>query len=306
MKKNLKYSGVVVPMVTPLTRAFSLDHGAVEKIFSIFYSNSVVPFIIGTTGESASLSYAMKKEYITKAGKLKTRGTILYAGISSNCLEESVDLARHCFDAGIDVVVATVPSYYLLSEDEMKKYFELLADRAGGPVMIYNIPSTTHMSIPLHIIDELSRHENIAGTKDSERSEERLKKSLQLWGSREDFSHFTGWVAKSVEALKNGSDGLIPSSGNLYPRLYHVLYEAVRNSESEKAYQLQNLSNTIGDLYQTGRSLAASLSALKLLMKEAGLCEAYVMPPLQPLSTDEEINLRREWQEISKRETVQL
>ena len=304
--KSKKYSGVIVPMITPLTESYRLDHGAVEKIFDNFYTNDVEPFIIGTTGESASLSLNMKQEYISKAGRIKKAGTVLYAGISSNCLEESVELARLCFEAGVDVVAATLPSYYLLSEDEMKRYFELLAERVGGPVIIYNIPATTYMSIPLHIIDELSYHENIVGTKDSERSEERLQESLKLWSARKDFSHFIGWAAKSAEALLGGSDGLIPSTGNLYPKLYKNLYEAAGNKEEERVYQLQKLSDIIGDLYQRGRSLGASLCVLKLLMKEAGICGSHIMPPLQPLSKEEEISVVQGWQEIIKRERIQL
>lgn len=304
--KNKKYSGVVVPMITPLTKSHRLDHDAVERIFGNFDNSGVAPFILGTTGESASLPYAMKKEYISKAGKIKKSGTVLYAGISSNCPEESVELAKHCFDAGVDVVAATLPSYYILSHDEMKKYFEYLADHAGGPVIIYNIPATTHISIPLNIIDDLSHHENIAGTKDSERSEERLEQSLKMWAARRNFSHFIGWAAKSAEALLGGSDGLIPSTGNLYPKLYKQLYDAAKMNERDKAEQFQNLSDIIGDLYQKGKSLGSSLSALKLLMKEAGICGSYVAPPIQPLSAGEETNLINEWQQIKKREKIQL
>ncbi len=53
MKKNKKYQGVIVPVVTPLTKTFSLDEQAVEKIFNLLYQHNAFPFILGTTGESA-------------------------------------------------------------------------------------------------------------------------------------------------------------------------------------------------------------------------------------------------------------
>ena len=111
-----KYSGIIIPAVTPLTSEFKLDHAAVEKMFANFYQHDVMPFILGTTGEAASLPLSLKHDYIHHAVKLKKPGIILYAGISSNCLSESIDLANQCFDAGVDVVAATLPSYYLLSE----------------------------------------------------------------------------------------------------------------------------------------------------------------------------------------------
>ena len=288
---NKKYSGVVVPAVTPLTSNYQLDYEAVEKMFDRFYQNKVMPFIIGTTGESASLPYSLKQEYIKAAAKLKAKETILYAGISSNCLQESIELAKEAFDAGVDVVAATLPSYYAFSESQMKQYFEQLAEQVPAPVIIYNIPATTHMSIPLKVIDELSYHENIVGTKDSERSEERLQQSLSLWSKREDFSHFLGWAAKSVEALINGSDGLIPSTGNLFPYIYNEMVKAVERGDNEEAYRFQKLSDVLGDLYQKGRLLGESLWALKVLMREEGLCQSYIMPPLQSLSMEEESKL---------------
>ncbi len=281
----------MVPAVTPLTSNYQLDYEAVEKMFDRFYQNKVMPFIIGTTGESASLPYSLKQEYIKAAAKLKAKETILYAGISSNCLQESIELAKEAFDAGVDVVAATLPSYYAFSESQMKQYFEQLAEQVPAPVIIYNIPATTHMSIPLKIIDELSYHENIVGTKDSERSEERLQQSLSLWSKREDFSHFLGWAAKSVEALINGSDGLIPSTGNLFPYIYNEMVKAVERGDNEEAYRFQKLSDVLGDLYQKGRLLGESLWALKVLMREEGLCQSYIMPPLQSLSMEEESKL---------------
>src|SRR4029079_9222738 len=131
----------------------------------------------------------IKMDYIKAAVKYKKPGTVLYAGISANVLCESVDLVKFCAENGVDAVAATLPSYYALNEAQMKKYFEQLADAIPLPLIIYNIPSTTHMSIPLAVIDELSHHPNIIGTKDSERSEERLMKSLDLWKQRKDFGH---------------------------------------------------------------------------------------------------------------------
>jgi 4-hydroxy-tetrahydrodipicolinate synthase len=64
----------VVPAVTPLTESFQLDHGAVESMFDNFYRNHVLPFILGTTGESASLPFELKADYVRQAGKNKQKG----------------------------------------------------------------------------------------------------------------------------------------------------------------------------------------------------------------------------------------
>jgi dihydrodipicolinate synthase/N-acetylneuraminate lyase len=288
MSIQKKYKGVVIPAVTPLKEDLSLDKEAVENIMLIFRSNKVIPFILGTTGESASFSHKFKLDLIQTAGKIKRPDMELYTGISSNCLEESIDLAHAGFDAGANVVVATLPSYYALSTRQMKKYFGQLADKVPGPLMIYNIPATTHMSIPLEVIDALSHHENIVGVKDSERSDERLKASLALWSQREDFSYFLGWAARSAEALMNGADGIVPSTGNFEPKLYNDLYDAAAAGDAARAMACQEWSDKKGNAYQQGRLLGESLAALKLIMQQNNFCKKYVMPPLQQLTPEEE------------------
>lgn len=299
-----KYRGIIIPTVTPLTFDFKLDEAGVETMFSNFAKHHVHPFILGTTGESVSLSQQVKKDYLKAAYKNKKKGTFLYAGISSNCLQESIDFANECADAGVDAVAATLPAYYALTESQMKIYFEQLANAIKVPLIIYNIPATTHMSIPLPLIDELSHHENIVGTKDSERSEERLDESIRLWKNRKDFSHFLGWAAKSADALIKGSDGLIPSTGNLIPDIYTEMEKVVAEGDEDRAHAMQRLSDAFGNVYQGGRTLGQSLSALKSLMFNAKICQPYVMPPLQLQSRQETKKLIDDFARTFRREEI--
>lgn len=301
MKKNKKFSGVIVPAVTPLTKGLQIDEAAVAKLFSSFYKHNISPFILGTTGEAASLPLAVKEQYVKAAAKNKQAGTILYAGISSNVVSESIEFAKFCADNAVDAVAVTLPSYYAMTESQMKIYFETLADAVPLPLIIYNIPATTHMSIPLQLIDELSHHPNIIATKDSERSDERLAQSLALWKDREDFGHFLGWAAKSAEALFGGSDGLIPSTGNLLPEIYEEMLQAVTASDEAKAFEMQKLSDVFGNVYQGGKTLGESLWALKALMQHKGICEDVVMSPLQALREEEKNRLIKEFIELKEK-----
>lgn len=306
MKVNKKFKGIIVPVVAPITSKYELDVNAVEKIFNHLYAHHAIPFILGTTGESASLSNEFKEEYLKTAAKLKPANGQLYVGISSNIVKDSIEFAKQCFDLGVDAVAATLPTYYKLSDEQIKGYFLQLADSIPGPLVIYNIPATTHMSIPLSIIEELSYHENIVATKDSERSVERLDESLKLWKDREDFSHFIGWAGQSAYALVNGSDGLVPSTGNFAPSVYYKMMQAVENGDNKSAFDLQNQSDLLGNLYQAGRSLGESLWGLKVLMKEFDLCEPIMMPPLHELSDEDEKALKNAFYELIKEEKISL
>jgi 4-hydroxy-tetrahydrodipicolinate synthase len=204
----------------------------------------------------------------------------------------------------VDAVAATLPSYYALTESQMTKYFEQLANAIKVPLIIYNIPATTHMSIPLAVVDKLSHHENIVGAKDSERSEERLQASIKLWKYRKDFSHFLGWAGKSADALIKGSDGLIPSTGNVTPSIYNAMQKAVLAGNTDAAYNMQRLSDVLGNLYQGGKTLGESLWALKVLMQSLNLCSQYMMPPLQAKSDEEAKELVASLQTIIEQEQI--
>src|SRR5688572_6831679 len=91
MSIKKRFQGVVVPLVTPLTENFALDVSAVEKIFRHITAFDCMPFILGTTGEASSLPLSLKLEYLKVAAKLKGKYQALYAGIGSNCLQDSIE-----------------------------------------------------------------------------------------------------------------------------------------------------------------------------------------------------------------------
>lgn len=282
------YCGVIVPMITPFTEELKVDLQAVERILDTFLKANVSPFLVGTTGESVSIQDSEKLRLIETAVKFINHKTIVYAGISSNCLQESIDNAKTYAGFGVDAVVAHLPFYYPMADDLMLRYFEELANNVPCPLILYNIPITTRQSIPLEVIEKLSHHPNIAGIKDSEKGLERLDKSLELWRNRNDFVHLMGAAVQSAYALLNGSDGIIPSTGNITPKLYRQMYLAAIDKDAVKVNELQELTNKISEIYQKDRSLSRSIPALKVMMSVYGLCEPYALPPMYTMEPEEQ------------------
>ncbi len=302
-KKPKKYSGVVVPMITPFTRRGIVDYDAVSRITNNFIEAGVHPFIIGTTGEAASISSREKLEFVKfLSGSFKGKCT-LYAGVSGNCFSETLEAAGNYLDNGIDVLVAHLPSYYPVNSYHMLNYFEKLASEINGPLIIYNIPGTTHISIPLDIVEKLSHIENIAGLKDSERDLSRLEQSIVMFKDREDFSHLVGWNAQCYHALSKGSDGIVPSTANFSPSLYGDMYKAVISGDLERASNLQLITDEISRVYQEGKILSEALAALKIMLNEVNICGTRVLPPLTELNEEDSgmvrINTRRIIQEYN-------
>ncbi len=294
MKTEKKYHGVVVPMVTPVMKDGSIDTTAVERIVSNFAKYGVSPLIMGTTGEGNSVSVKNGVEMISAAKRAANKDMVIYAGLAGNCISEQKEAAAKFIEAGADVIAATLPCYYALTPEQMYDYYKDMADTLTVPLMLYNITITTHMSIPMDIIERLSHHPNIVGLKDSENNVPRLEEALKLFADREDFAYFCGCAANSAVALKNGADGIVPSVGNYLPKIYQDLYEAGVRGDMEKAEELQQKTIEIGKINTAGLTLGESLAGLKIIMNEAGLCETNMLPPLTKLNAETEERIRRE------------
>ncbi len=298
MKK--RYHGVVVPMVTPVTENGTLNTQAVERIIAFFVQAGVSPLLMGTTGEGNSVSQKDGLLFVETAVKARQEWSmvngqwsmVIYAGLTGNCFAEQLAQAEAYTNAGADVIVATLPTYYALTEQQMENYYRTLADSIKGPLMLYNILATTHMSIPVEVIRRLADHPNIVGLKDSERDLERMAQCIAIAKDRDDFCYFCGWAAQSAHSLELGGDGIVPSTGNFVPEMFQQLYEAAIKGDMDTANRLQDETNEIAKIYQKDRTLGQSLTALKVMMQTKGLCEPWMLMPLTRLSETEEQQIK--------------
>lgn len=278
-----KFSGVVVPMVTPLHPNLSIDTMAVARIMKTFVENDIHPLVLGTTGESSSLDKKSGNELLQATLSQKGSTQKIYAGLVRNQVSSMIKWGNRYLDMGADAVVATMPSYYILTPEQMYTFYMQLADSLKGPLLLYNIKATTQMSIPLDIVERLSLHPNIWGLKDSERDYDRMKTCIETYKNRTDFSYFCGWGAQSAGSLQLGADGIVPSTGNVVPELYKQLYAAALKGDFQTAQEMQEHTDDVALQYQKDRTLGQSLAALKVLMQAKGLCGTTMMPPLTEL-----------------------
>ena len=296
-----KYNGVIVPMVTPVSSDRKLDETAVVKIADFLARNGVSMLVLGTTGESPSVSMDESRRLVKLASETVAGRVKIYAGICGNCVEENIANAKTYIQAGADVIVSILPYYYPLTSEQMFGYFKTLAERINFPMMVYNIPSTTKMSIPVEVVNELSKVKHICGFKDSERDEARMEQCVKLFKDREDFSYFLGYAAISAKALQIGADGLVPSTGNFAPGMFRAMWESAEAEQWQKVEQLQLETDEIAKIYQSGRTLGNSLQALKVMMSVQGLCQPYALPPLTDLGVAEQKEIINETEIIIKK-----
>jgi 4-hydroxy-tetrahydrodipicolinate synthase len=294
MKNFPSPRGVIVPLVTPVTATGDLDEPAAARLVDHLARHGCGMLVLGTTGEVASLPAALRRRYVEIAMRTAAGRTPVFACIGHNCVADSLAAARDYLALGADAVVGLLPNYFKLEPAGMQAYFERLADGVPGPLLIYNMPQTTGMSIPVAVIETLSHRPNITGLKDSENTHGRSEQVVQRLGGRADFSLFMGVAANSVAALRLGFVGLVPSSGNLYPERWRELYDAALAGDWTRAEQLQRQLDSIGAVFQRDRSLGASLAALKAGLAARQLCGPAMVPPLQALDAAEQAAIQAE------------
>jgi len=304
IEKAKKIEGVIVPMVTPLDENFRIDEKGVTNIIQHFIANGVHPFVLGTTGESMSIPEE-DKDTLVKLTVLYSEGRVkTYAGISSNCMKDALTKAEKYAKYGVDFLVAHLPWYFPINPNGMIRWFTEMANNIPLPLILYNNPYTTYVSIPHEVTEELSYHPNIIGIKDSERGTERLNKSIFLWKDREDFSFLIGWAAQSAYAVLNGADGIVPGLANLFPDIYKKIFDEAKKGNKDEAFKYQKIADEISEITQKNRDLSGSIAVLKIMLSVAGLCEPFTMPPIYGINKEESLIIKEKTMKFLKTEFV--
>jgi 4-hydroxy-tetrahydrodipicolinate synthase len=288
-----RHFGVVVPMVTPITAAGALDEPAVARILAHLSDGGVHGvFVLGTTGEGRHVPPPMRERLVKLVAGRINGHMRLYAGISSDSMEVSVHAGNSYFDLGADAVVAHAPNHYEPRPGDCLQYFCELASNLRGDLIIYNMPLTTNVSLPIDVCKQTAQKPRIAGIKDSENNADRLGRLLQELGGQASFSVFVGVGALMAKGLLQGADGIVPSVGNLAPALCRQFYDSVVDGNTKTTALLHERLMAIAAIYQSGRNLGESLAALKAAMCWMGLCEPHVFAQWKSLDEAELAALR--------------
>jgi len=296
MNSGIKHHGVVVPMVTPVNHAGGLDEVAVDRLVDFLIAGGVDGiFVLGTTGEGVTVPHGLRRKLVERTVRRVQGHTLVYAGISGLQPNEAV-AGNQYFQVGADAVVACPPVGFPV--ELVLGWFRALLDGLNGPLLLYNIPQTTRVSIPLDVVESLLGHPRLIGLKDSENNGTRLEELMRRFGGRPGFSIFVGVGALMARGLRLGADGIVPSVGNLIPEICEQLYLAAQRKDWAAVELHAARMNAVAGLYQNGRTLGESLAALKAALHCRGICEPNVLPPLSPLTEGETQQLRGQMNQL--------
>lgn len=274
------FSGIIPPMVTPLlSDNLTLDIEGVKQLVEHLVSGGVHGiFILGTTGESTSLSYKTREQLIVESCKAVNGRVPVFVGITDTSIEESVHQALIAHNSGAAAVVAAPPYYYGLGQEELYKYYWSLADQVSLPLFLYNMPSHTKINIDVKTVVRLSEHPNIIGLKDSSANAVYFQSLCHLL--KTNFSLLVGPEEITAETVLMGGNGGVNGGANLFPKLYVALYDAAIAKDFARIEELQNLVMEISTrIYTVGSYGSSYLKGLKGALSALGIISGNIAPP---------------------------
>jgi len=268
-------SGVMVPIVTPLTRAGSLDGGGVERLVERVVSGGAHTVLAaGTTGEYLALRREVRVELFSRVVEAVAGRVPVVAGIGANCLEDIIYYAEAARKAGISFVSLQPPSYFPMDDRMVAELYRAVADAVPLPVMLYNIPQFSGNAVGPAVVASLSGDGRFIGIKDSGGDLEYFRRILEA-RARDTFSVFMGDESLMYQGLKSGADGVVPSAGNVYTALCVQCYGEASSGDWEGARRTQRRLLAETARYNPGRTWYGVVSGLKKMLAAEGVCEEY-------------------------------
>lgn len=265
--------GIVPPLVTPLNSRDELDHDGLQRLLDHVIAGGVSGvFILGTTGEAPSLSYRLRRQLIDETVRIVNQRVKVMVGVADTSFVESVRLAEHAAEAGVDAAVLTTPYYFPAGQTELTRYVQNIAPLIPLPLMLYNMPGMTKVWYELDTLAELSSLESIIGVKDSSGDLDYFSKVCQLKSMRPDWSVLIGPEASLPQAIELGGDGGVAGGANVMPSMFVDCYQALRNNDATVVGQRMKQIHAFQAIYDIGKYASRHIKATKSALSLMQIC----------------------------------
>jgi dihydrodipicolinate synthase/N-acetylneuraminate lyase len=273
--------GIIPPMVTPLLDRDTLDVPGLERLIEHILSGGVHGlFLLGTTGETPSLSHRLRHELIARVCRQVNGRVPVLVGITDTSFVESVELAGKAAQAGAQALVLAPPYYFPASQPELLEYLEHLLPQLPLPLFLYNMPNRPKPAFAPETVRTAADLPGVVGIKDSSTNMIYFRELQFALEDRPDFTLLMGPEQLLAEAVLLGAHGGVCGGANLLPRLYVELYEAARAQDLTRVAPLHRavmrLNTTI---FRVGQYESSFLKGLKCALSCLGICSDFLAEP---------------------------
>lgn len=241
--------GSIVALVTPFNEDGSVNFDKLGELLEYHIENNTAAVcILGTTGEASTLSFDEEAKIVKYSVAKVNKRIPLVVGSGSNETEKAVRMSKKYSELGADYVLVITPYYNKTNESGLIKHFTMVADASACPVIMYNVPGRTGMSMSLHAIEVLSKHPNICGIKEASGNisySSQVSKFLS-----DDFVMYSGNDDIIVPMMSIGASGVISVVANIAPKQTAKIVELCLEEKYNAANLIQQeLLDVINDLF---------------------------------------------------------
>ena len=210
----IEFSGVYTAMVTPFLDG-KIDYDTLAKQIEFQVADGVAGLVpVGTTGESPTLDYEEHMRVIEfTIEKVNGRCQVI-AGTGGNSTREAVELTKKAKKLGADATLQVTPYYNKPTQEGLYRHFATVADEAGLPVVLYNVPGRAGVPIALDTVVRLSQNSNIAAIKEAAGSVDRVSEILDTCR----IQILSGDDSLTLPMMAVGARGVISVASNLIPK----------------------------------------------------------------------------------------
>ncbi|NHP18054.1 dihydrodipicolinate synthase family protein [Rhodococcus sp. IC4_135] len=293
------FSGIVPPIVTPLTLEGEVDTTSLERLLSLQIEAGVDGlFVLGSSGEVGYLTDAQRAQVVqTAIGHVGGQVPVL-VGVNDMTTNRVIAVAEQAREAGADAIVATAPFYAITDATETATHFRSIHAAVDLPLFAYDVPVRVHSKLNPAMLVELGREGVIAGVKDSSGDDVSFRMLLRQSAELENFAVFTGHEVVVDGCLLMGASGAVPGLANVDPHGYVRLWRAAQAGDWAAAKAEQDRLTDLFSIVEAptpGRvsAGAAGLGAFKTALALRGVITGNTMcAPMLSLDESETATIK--------------
>ncbi|MEV6229901.1 4-hydroxy-tetrahydrodipicolinate synthase [Saccharopolyspora shandongensis] len=274
--------GSIAPVITPFTAAGELDEAGLRNLVRWQLANGSHGISSGgSTGEPSAQTLAERKRSLEIVAAETADRVPFLPGTGSAKLDETLELTGHARDLGADIALVITPYYARPTQEALFAWYSTVAaEYPDLPIVVYNVPSRTAVSVDPATVARLRRaHDNIVGIKETTKDFEHFSHVLKACGR--DFLMWSGIELLCLPLLAIGGVGFVSAVANLAPKAVADMYQAYVDGRVDEAIDLHYRLHPLVELVFT----ETNPSAVKAVLAERGLIASdHVRPPLIPLT----------------------
>jgi len=271
--------GSIVALVTPMRADGSVDHDALRKLIDWHVAEGTDCIgVVGTTGESPTVSVEEHWEVIRVAVE-HARGRVpIMAGTGANSTQEAIEHSRYAAKVGADCTLSVVPYYNKPSQEGIYQHFRAIAEAADIPMVLYNVPGRTVADMQPETMLRLAQVPGIVGVKEASGDIERAARLIKH--APAGFSIYSGDDQTAVALMLLGGHGNVSVTANVAPRAMQEMCKAALAGQVREAVAIHlKLLELHSALF-----CEPSPAPTKWALERLGVCGSALRLPITPLS----------------------